>query len=215
MPVFWLVELDLICLKGSTASSSRFGAVYGFSTSVGSPSGFGSVRHVYSVATPGGPLSIPSLLPAPLSLGSLLVLLSPGPSLHCRPKLARQGLCVDLPSAPQPCPLHPGDWWACLSALSSPSVLWALCMLLSAPGASVCFSGFSRPAIWLGPWSVSCLWAEKCNFLCFLPSRSLLCHNSKDSAAPHLVPPVRERPSAWGLFLLHSSPTPLGAQAPS
>ena len=47
VPVFWLMELDLISLKGNAVSSSSFGGVYGFSMSLGSPSGFGSVRHIY------------------------------------------------------------------------------------------------------------------------------------------------------------------------
>ena len=47
MSVFWLMEVDLISLKGSAVFSSRFWGVYGFSMSLGSPSGFGSVRHVY------------------------------------------------------------------------------------------------------------------------------------------------------------------------
>ena len=37
------MELDLISLKGSTVSSSGFWGVYGFSMSLGSPPGFGSV----------------------------------------------------------------------------------------------------------------------------------------------------------------------------
>ena len=47
VPVLWLIELDLVSLKGSAVSSRRFWGVYGFSMSLGSPSGFGSVRHVY------------------------------------------------------------------------------------------------------------------------------------------------------------------------
>ena len=47
VPVFWLMELDLICLKGSGMSSSRSWGVCGFGVSLGSPSGFGNVRHVY------------------------------------------------------------------------------------------------------------------------------------------------------------------------
>ena len=47
MPGFWLMQLDLVSLKGSEVSSRRFWGVYGFSMSLGSPSGFGSVRHVY------------------------------------------------------------------------------------------------------------------------------------------------------------------------
>ena len=46
----WLEELvsvlrliELVSLKGSAVSSKRFWGVYGFSMSLGSPSGFGSV----------------------------------------------------------------------------------------------------------------------------------------------------------------------------
>ena len=45
--MFWLMELDLISLKGNSVSSGRFWGVYGFSMSYGSPSGFDSVRHIY------------------------------------------------------------------------------------------------------------------------------------------------------------------------
>ena len=45
--MFWLMELDLVSLKGNSVSSGRFWGVYGFSMSLGSPSGFDSVRHIY------------------------------------------------------------------------------------------------------------------------------------------------------------------------
>ena len=38
VPVFWLMELALISLKGSAVSSNRFWSVYGFSMPLGSPS---------------------------------------------------------------------------------------------------------------------------------------------------------------------------------
>ena len=44
--VVWLMELDLISLKGSTVSCSRFCGFYGFSIYLGSSSGFGIVRHI-------------------------------------------------------------------------------------------------------------------------------------------------------------------------
>ena len=79
-------------------------------------------------------------------------------------------------------PLHPVicvHWRGLYAAfLSAP---WS-CPLFH--GASVSFFWFPEPAIWLGPQSVSCLWAEKCNFLCFLPSKSLFCPVSWDSSAP-------------------------------
>ena len=46
VPVFWLMELGLLFLKSSAVSSSRFWAIKGFSVSLGSPSGFGSARHI-------------------------------------------------------------------------------------------------------------------------------------------------------------------------
>ena len=47
MPMFWLIKLDFLSLKGNAVSSSTFWGVYGFSMSLGSPSGFGIFRHVY------------------------------------------------------------------------------------------------------------------------------------------------------------------------
>ena len=44
--MFWLMELDLVSLKGSAVSNSRFWGVYEFSMSLGNPSGFGSVQSV-------------------------------------------------------------------------------------------------------------------------------------------------------------------------
>ena len=43
MSVFWLMELDLVSLKGSAVFNSKFWGVYRFSMSLGSPSGFGSL----------------------------------------------------------------------------------------------------------------------------------------------------------------------------
>ena len=46
--MFQLIKLGLLSLKGSAVvSSSTFWGVYGFSMSLGSPSGFGIFRHVY------------------------------------------------------------------------------------------------------------------------------------------------------------------------
>ena len=47
VPVFWLMELDLVSLKGSAESSGRFWNVYGFSMPLGSRSSFPGVRRVY------------------------------------------------------------------------------------------------------------------------------------------------------------------------
>ena len=45
--VFWVMDLDLISLNGSAVSSGRFWGVCEFSVPLGSPSGFGSIRHIY------------------------------------------------------------------------------------------------------------------------------------------------------------------------
>ena len=47
VPVFWLMELDLISLKGSAVSSSKFWSVCGFSMPLGSHSSFHGVRCMY------------------------------------------------------------------------------------------------------------------------------------------------------------------------
>ena len=69
------------------------------------------------------------------------------------------------------------------------------------PGPSLCPVGllwatlsFPSP-----PQSMSCLWAEKCSFLCFLPSKSLFCWFSEN--LQHSLMPACEFPSAWEIFL--------------
>ena len=47
VPVFWLMELDLLSLKGSAVSNSRFWSIYGFRMPLGSHSSFCGVRRVY------------------------------------------------------------------------------------------------------------------------------------------------------------------------
>ena len=91
MPVFYLMELDLVCLKGSVVSSSRFWGVYGFCMSLSSLFSFSSVKHVHFCSHMKVALSAYiSLLPpaAYLSLYSLPVLPFPDPALHCRLKFA-------------------------------------------------------------------------------------------------------------------------------
>ena len=53
MPVFWLMERDLVSPRGSAASTSRFWGVYGFSM----PSVLGSVRCIYFCSCFKGALS--------------------------------------------------------------------------------------------------------------------------------------------------------------
>ena len=79
-----------------------------------------------------------------------------------------------LPSAPPGlCALERFVCFASLSTQACP-----LCC-----GVSMGFSQSSEPADWSGLHSVSCLRAENCGFLCFLPSKSLLCPVFWDSAA--------------------------------
>ena len=142
MPGFWLMELDLVSLKGSAVSSRRFWGVYGFSMSLGSPSGFGSVRHVY----------FHSCVEVALSA-----------YLHCRqPPTCPWNLCQCFCSLVPPCTagqslLGRGLLWTfsqhpdpvlCIMETcvgfshpppSLPSVLWGLCVLVLAPQARLFF----------------------------------------------------------------------------
>ena len=329
------MELDLISLKGNAVSSSSYGGVYGFSMSLGSPSGFGSVRHVYfhshfkvvlleylhCCQPPTCPLNLCQCFCS-------LVL-----PCTARQSLLGRGLCGPFLGSPRPCPLHcrdlcglPSALWtlplchgACLHlswpprpslwvtgllciCLSSPGPLsasWGLyalvsdhqtqplchgacvlvvlacqptlyvvgagggegragvfffhlpvltlctlrfvctaevCMpwlswahplchegcvcwsglyavrllapraLQSAAGASVGFSQFPKPAVSSGPQSMSSLQAEKCSFLCFLPSKSLLCLVFQDSTAPLWT-------QLWGSFPVHGNSS--GFRTPS
>ena len=97
VPVFWSMELDLVSLKGSTVSSSKFLSVYGFRMS----SGFGSVKHVYLRSLLKVALSsVSSLPPAPnLCLASWPLLLCPVPLAEA----CWVGACVDL--------FLPSAWW--------------------------------------------------------------------------------------------------------
>lgn len=70
--------------------------------------------------------------------------------------------------APQACPLHCEVCVGCRGLYAGPLLAPQAHPLCH--GASVGFSQFPEPAIWSGLQSVSCFWAEKCSFLCFLPS---------------------------------------------
>ena len=79
-----------------------------------------------------------------------------------------------------------------------------VCMPLLAPSthplhcwASVGFSQFPKPAVWSGPQYVSCLWAEKCSFLCFMLSGSLL--------YPAEIPQLPLGYPLWGSFPVHGN----------
>ena len=137
--MFWVMELDLVSLKGSAVSNGRFWGVREFSVPLGSPSGFGSVRHIYLQLLQSGPLSMSSLLPASyLSLESLPVLLFTDLAFSAGRSLLGRDLCGSflvsqtMPSA---------SWrlvWASLSPLSSPSVSWSSVHLPRPPEPSLC-----------------------------------------------------------------------------
>jgi len=115
--------------------------------------------------------------------------------------------CVFFFPVPSPALCVAGLACSSFQSPSLASVLQGLCSLkmfvccasLIVPGPPSVewgFSWFPIPAIWPGPQSLSCLWAEKCSFFYFLPSRSLLCPAFRDSTAPpwaHL----------WGNFPVH------------
>ena len=63
--MFWLMELDLLSLKGSAVSSSRFWSVFRFSMLLGSRSGFCGVRCVYFRSSFKVTLSITAVQPSP------------------------------------------------------------------------------------------------------------------------------------------------------
>lgn len=128
-----LVDGDGSSLKSSAVSSSRFWAIKGFSAALGSPSVFDSVRHVYlhscfkvalsAYLTATSSLFVPGIIadaPIPLSYPTQMA------------EACWVGACVDIFSAPWPSPLHCGVLWGFLSLLSSPSVSWGLCALVSA-----------------------------------------------------------------------------------
>lgn len=160
VPVLWLIELDLVSLKDSAVSSRRFWGVlvFGFSMSLGSPSGFGSVRHIYFHSCIKMALSAASPY---LSLESLSVLF-PGPALHCRPEnLLGRGLLWIFFSAPWPCRLHHGDLCGLLSPshppphpLSSPSMLWGLYV-------SLCW--LPRPVFYVAGLVRTCVGSPACS----------------------------------------------------
>lgn len=178
MSVFCLMELHLISLQGSRVSSSSFGGVCGFSMTLDSPPGFGSVRHVCFSSHVEVALSMSSLLPGTyLSLEFLLELLHPGSALHCRLMLARQGLawhfsqlpkpalciaetCVGFVPYPEPALRTSGLVCLSLGTLGLPAVLQRfVCASVSSPGQPSAPRGLC--ALLLAPWPhVMCRWAS-------------------------------------------------------
>ena len=139
VPVFWLTELDLISLKGGAVSSSLDGS----SMCLGSPSGPGSVRHIYFHSC------------FKVALSAYLHCPQPPTCLrdHCyasvplsRPALLAEacwaGVCVDFFLAPRLCPLCCGDFCGLPSALGThPPVLWACVHLCQLHGLGLCITG--------------------------------------------------------------------------
>ena len=137
--MFWLTELDLISLKGGAVSSS----LYGSSMCLGSPSGPGSVRHIYFHSC------------FKVALSAYLHCPQPPTCLrdHCyasvplsRPALLAEacwaGVCVDFFLAPRLCPLCCGDFCGLPSALRTHRpVLWACVHLCQLHGLGLCITG--------------------------------------------------------------------------
>ena len=122
VPVFQLMELDLLSLEGLAVSrSSRFCGVYGFSVSLGRPSVFGDVRHVYFRSHFKVALSayFHFSQPPTYSWNHCWCLCSPFPPYTVGQSLLGWGLCGFF-LAPQICSLCCGDVWASLSTLSCP-----------------------------------------------------------------------------------------------
>ena len=141
--MFQLMEPDLISLKGSTVSSSRFWGVYGFSMSLGSPSGFGSVRHIYFCSrikvTESAYLHCHQPPVCPWNLCQCSCPLA----LPCTAswRLPGRGLCGSFLSS---LALPSASWrpvWASLSPLSLPSVSQGMCALASAHWACPLYRG--------------------------------------------------------------------------
>ena len=233
------MELDLISLQGSRVCSSRFWGVCGFSMTLDSPPGFGSVRQVCFCSHVEVALSISSLLPGPyLSLEFLLKLLYPGPALHCRLMLARQGLawrfsqlskpafciaetCMGFFPHPEHTLCTSGLVCLSVSTLGQPSAPHGLCALLLAPWTHVMCRGAS--VNFLALWVCRLVRARVCELLMgwemqllwILPSRSPTLPSSLRFCSSPLVQPVRALPIAWKLFLLHDSLPSWGHKLPS
>ena len=135
MTVFLLMELDLISLEGISVFSSRFWGVHGFSMSLGSPSGFGSVRHLYFC----------SCIKAARSA-----------YLHChQPTICPWNLCWCFYYLVPPCTagqslLGRGLCGSFLGSLALPSVLWTFVWASLRPLGSLSLSPLGPPC--QGAW---------------------------------------------------------------
>ena len=128
------MELDLVSLKDSAVYSSRFGDVYGFRMSLGSTSGFGTVRHVYFHSHyQSGLLSISFTAASPLTCPWNLCWFFCSPVLLCiaGQNLLVRGLSGSFLSSPTLPSVSLRIVWDSLRLLSFPSVSWGLCALVS------------------------------------------------------------------------------------
>ena len=113
--------------------------------------------------------------------------------------------------------------WSCMHLCRLTSLLSmsrGFCVLLLAPWAHplccrapVGLSQFSKLAILLLPQSVSFLWAEKCSYLCFLPSKSCLAWLSEIPQVP-FGPPCEGASQCIGTLPASQLPLSLSAQVP-
>ena len=152
--MFWLMELDLLSLKGRAVC----GSLCGSSMYLGSPSGPSSVRHLYFHSCFKVALSARLHCRQPLTC----------PGNHCyasvalyHPALLAEacwvGVCVDLSLAPHLCPLCRGDFCGLPSAPGAhPAVLRGSCALVSASWARPLRHGLVGTCLGsLGPFSAS------------------------------------------------------------
>lgn len=207
-------------------SSSGFWGFYGFGMLLCSPSGFVSVRHIYFRSQVKVAISahLHCFQPPTCPWNLCQCFCSLVPPCTASQSLLGRGFCGSFLSSPT---LFSASWrlvWASLTPLSSPSMLWGLCVLVLAPGARLlcrgscihlcrltsllsmsqglcvlllapqahplCYrapvglSQFPKPVILLLPVFMSFLWAEKCSYLCFLPSKSCLAWLSEIPQVP-------------------------------
>ena len=144
VPAFWLMELDLVSLKDSAVYSSRFWDVYGFSMALGSPSGFGSVRHVYFHSHyQSGPLSISFTAASPLTCPWNLCWFFCSPVLLCiaGQNLLVRGLSGSFLRSPTLPSVSLRIVWDSLACWACPLCHGACVHLSQLPGPAFCIAG--------------------------------------------------------------------------
>ena len=117
VPVFYLMELDLVCMKGSVVSSSRFWGVYGFCMSLSSLFSFSSVKHVHFRSHMEVALSAYPYCHQPPTCPCTLCQCFHSLTLPCTAgwSLLSQDLCGSFLGY-QPCPQHHRDFYGLPSA---------------------------------------------------------------------------------------------------